>query len=457
MSDTGIQEKLYEAEDGGLTVLAAGDVAIMNRLYPHKEKRYLDLVKLIREADVGFVSMDGVITDNPLYPCHDTGVHMLQPAFAADELKWLGFDLVSCTGNHAMDYSYEGLLDTRNNLTRAGLVHSGTGRNLTEARTPCYLTTANGRVAMITMCTYFSPWAIATEQRRDMLGKPGLNPLRYKTRYIVDAQAIKDLRRISEMLGHEKLKEGRAKTGMFWGPLPDSDKQIHFLNTDFVGREYNTFVVGDKPGIETEALESDVEGNIKWIRDARKQADWVFVSVHSHEAGEDRGRPAGFFPPFAKACIDAGADAVLGHGPHLLRGMEIYKGKPIFYSLGNFIQQLELVPRQPSIFYEKYGIDPDLTPQVAWDAFTENDTRGFAPEAPFWESVVASFSFKKGKLSEVILHPITLGFGKSRAQRGLPLLADGKVGKKIIDDMIRLSKPFGTKITFKNGVGVVKV
>ena len=457
MGDSGISKKLYDAEDGRLTIAASGDVAVLNRLYPHKEKDYLDLVNLIRGADVGFINMDGVISDNPGYPTHDTGVHLLQPAFAADELKWFGFNLVSCTGNHAMDYSYEGLIDTMRNLDRVGLVHAGTGRNLTEARSAKYLTTAKGRVAMITMCSFFSPWARATEQSREFPGKPGLNPLRYETRYIVDARAIKDLKRISEMLGQERVKEGKAKAGMFYGPVPDSDTQFHFLNTDFVGTKYNEFVVGDKPGIDTEVCELDAKGNIKWIIDARKQADWVIVSLHSHEPGEDKFTPARFFQPYARACIDAGADAVLGHGPHVLRGIEIYKGKPIFYSLGNFIQQLEQVGREPAEFYERYGLDPDATFQVAWDAFTENDTRGFAPEAVFWESIVARFSYDKGILSEVELHPITLGFGKTRAQRGIPLLAEGKLAKKIIDDMIRLSEPYGTQIEFKNGIGIIKL
>ena len=51
--------------------------------------------------------------------------------------------------------------------------------------------------------------------------------------------------------------------------------------------------------------------------------------------------PADFIPIFARAVIDAGADVFVGHGPHVLRGIEIYKGKPIFYSLSNFIFQNE--------------------------------------------------------------------------------------------------------------------
>ena len=46
---------------------------------------------------------------------------------------------------------------------------------------------------------------------------------------------------------------------------------------------------------------------------------------------------------FAKAAIDAGADAFLGTGVHVLRGIEIYKGRPIFYGLGEFFRQMDVV------------------------------------------------------------------------------------------------------------------
>ena len=81
-------------------------------------------------------------------------------------------------------------------------------------------------------------------------------------------------------------------------------------------------------------------------------ADIVIVSLHCHESGANRSVPADFIPIFAKAVIDAGADVFVGHGPHVLRGIEIYKGKPIFYSLSNFIFQNETVLRMPEDSYE---------------------------------------------------------------------------------------------------------
>lgn len=82
------------------------------------------------------------------------------------------------------------------------------------------------------------------------------------------------------------------------------------------------------------------------IREARYMADYVVVSMHSHELrGTDKEEPDQFFVEFAHRCIDAGAHAIVGTGPHLLRPIEIYKGCPIFYSLGDFIIQLETIQK----------------------------------------------------------------------------------------------------------------
>ena len=67
----------------------------------------------------------------------------------------------------------------------------------------------------------------------------------------------------------------------------------------------------------------------KEIIEAKKQADIVLVSFHGHETdGEDTTVPSMFLETFSRRCVDAGADAVIGHGPHELRGIEIYHGAP---------------------------------------------------------------------------------------------------------------------------------
>ncbi|MBY7144416.1 CapA family protein [Virgibacillus sp. NKC19-3] len=60
------------------------------------------------------------------------------------------------------------------------------------------------------------------------------------------------------------------------------------------------------------------------IAEAKRQADFVLVSIHSHEmAGEELEKPADFLKDFSRRCINGGADSIIGHGPHILRGIEI--------------------------------------------------------------------------------------------------------------------------------------
>lgn len=111
---------------------------------------------------------------------------------------------------------------------------------------------------------------------------------------------------------------------------------MNFMLTD--GPEYN----------ETSPNPKDLARTVEEIKEARRQADIVLVSVHAHEMkGADSKVAAQFVETFARACIDAGASAVIGHGPHELRGIEVYNGGLIFYSLGNFIFQTETVATQP--------------------------------------------------------------------------------------------------------------
>ena len=87
----------------------------------------------------------------------------------------------------------------------------------------------------------------------------------------------------------------------------------------------------------------------------------------------------------------------------------------------------------------------------------DNDKTGFPADRLVWESVIAIPSFRGGQLIDLKLHPISLGFGKLPGRRGRPMLADEQLSKKIIDDMIRLSKPYGTNIEYRNGIGSVRV
>ena len=92
---------------------------------------------------------------------------------------------------------------------------------------------------------------------------------------------------------------------------------------------------------------NDLDGARRLVTEAGKKADIVVVSFHGGAEGTNAqrvpqrseiflGENRGNLPLFARTVIDAGADLVIGHGPHVMRGMEIYKDRLVMYSLGNF-------------------------------------------------------------------------------------------------------------------------
>lgn len=426
-----------EPPPGSLTFALTGDAIITQRLSPFREPEFLSMIELIRNADVAFTNLEILFhTYEEGYPAtHSGGTWMAAEPFIAGELVWAGFDLVSRANNHTMDYGAGGLRATTQALEAVGLVHAGAGENLAQARGAAYLESVGGRVALISVCSSFSDEDRAGPQRSDIRGRPGLSPIRYTTTNVVSRASLQKLREVMEEFGYR---------------VPEGDRIRLF------GEE---FVVGDPPGRRTAPHQGDLSEILAAVRDARRQADWVIVTSHTHESGRSREVPADFLVTFARAAIDAGADMVVGHGPHVLRGIEIYKGKPIFYSLSNFIFQNETVRFMAGDAYDQYGLPASATPADFFDRRNEvSPTGGFPGRRVFWESVIAVPRFQDGELAEVRLYPITLGFGKPRPQRGRPRLADRELGQQIIEKMRELSEPFGTEVHYlaNENVGVIR-
>ncbi len=120
-----------------------------------------------------------------------------------------------------------------------------------------------------------------------------------------------------------------------------------------------TIFRGDSYATDYSADSVDVDAITASVRDAKRQANWVIVSSHTHQGGANT---EAFLVQFAHAVIDAGADVFVAHGPHVLRGVEIYKGRPIFYSLGDFLMENETVELQPWENYESVGLGDDALP-----------------------------------------------------------------------------------------------
>jgi poly-gamma-glutamate synthesis protein (capsule biosynthesis protein) len=425
--------------------VATGDSLVTMRQSIHDEQEFMDMLEIIWNSDVAFTNLEMLIHDygEDCYPAADCGgTYTRAPAYILEELMWMGFDLYATANNHSMDYSYGGLLSTIEWLEEYGLPHAGTGRDLSEALMPAYLEAEVGRVALLAATSTFASFGRAGDARRDMKGRPGINPLRYEKWYEAKPESI------------DKLKQVHGELGL--AEVHQVEGNYHFL--------HNKFVAGSDIGVHTKPNDKDMRRNVKAVRDASRQSDWLIFSLHAHEGVEgDPERPAEYIEVFARAVIDAGAHAFIGHGHHAMRGIEIREGKPIFYSLGNFIFQNETVQKMPVDFYERYGLASyDGFPSEAYDERQKAPPRIGYPVQPwftfdekYWISVLPYMVFEGNSLTELKLYPIDLGQNKPRSQRGRPMLSKGAAKETILEIIKKLSEPYGTEIIEKDGVGVV--
>ncbi|QFG21566.1 CapA family protein [Actinomadura sp. WMMB 499] len=262
-----------------ITFTAVGDVA------PEREdvdSLFARAAPEIRAADLAFMQLEMTLTTRGQRVPQVRHTSRAHPR-AAGAFRRAGFDLVSWAGNHALDWGFEGFRDTIEALDGAGLTTLGAGETLEEARRPRVTEVGGVRVAVLAYCSILPDSYWATYNR------PGVVPLRAFT-------------------VHEPME-------------PDQPGTPHRMRT-FPHPE------------DLAALLADIAA-------AREVADVVVVSAHwgihfTHAEIADYQRTV------AHAAIDAGADLILGHHAHILKGIEVYRGKAIFYSIGNFAIELPM-------------------------------------------------------------------------------------------------------------------
>jgi poly-gamma-glutamate synthesis protein (capsule biosynthesis protein) len=152
--------------------------------------------------------------------------------------------------------------------------------------------------------------------------------------------------------------------------------------------------------------------------------------------------------------VDAGADVILGGGPHSLRGIEIYKGQPIFYGQGVFFIKGEIKALQETAL--KVFPDP-VTGKAPPPEPEEKSVRKGGNPASWYDSMVAQTDFVDGKVKTVRIYPLDVGDTYDRSRRGNPQLADPENAKRILANLQRDSAPFGTRIEIQGSVGVIRV
>jgi poly-gamma-glutamate synthesis protein (capsule biosynthesis protein) len=198
-----------------------------------------------------------------------------------------GFTAVGCANN--VTYPPRALLESLAVLDRAGIPHCGGGRTGEEAHQPVIVSRGGVRLGFLAYTSVFWPVGHAAGATT-----PGVATIRASTAYQPHP-------RIAEMPGGAP----RVLT------TPDAE--------------------------ELAAMAADV-------RRLREQVDVVVVSCHWGVSGSTQ--VADYQQAIGRAAIDAGAHVVIGHGPHRVQGIEVWRGRPIFYSLGNFAFDWEAMRRQ---------------------------------------------------------------------------------------------------------------
>ena len=450
----------YESQSGDITMAFTGDAMISRALMPFREERFLKIRDLLNAVDVRLTNGEILFHNYEDWPTYLSQTYMrCDPRFIKD-LQWLGINLIACANNHGTDFGENGVLTNLRYLDAAEMVNAGTGQNYAEAVAPAYLDTPKGRVALISATSSARANSRAGEQRRDMKGRPGVNLIRWINEWSVDREAFEALKRIAQQFGwKQRLAPWWVRA--YGAGEEEGDTAVHLLdrNTLGVGTEDPAarFVLGSGFERHSRIHQADFQRNLQSISDARRMADWVIFTVHSHEGGKQVNEPADHIRALAHEVIDAGVDVFIGHGPHLDRGIEIYKGKPILYSLGNFIIQNNTVLRLPHESMVVHGLGHENTAADLYDARRPAEPGREGSTDPHWQSAVATVSFVGKNLREVRLYPIEFGFGLPRSQAGRPIFAEKVAAQEVLQRFQRLSEPFQTRIEIQGEVGVIRL
>lgn len=427
-----------------ISISLCGDVFISKRLPSIAYPGFDELFTFLHKHECRFANLETTIHRSEGYPeaFPGGGYAMADPCCLSD-LKRVGFNLFNTANNHAMDYSHKGLIATIKHLTDSDIPFAGTGCNLAEASKPAFFESSHGRIALLGVTSSFHDSYAAGPQNQDMQGRPGVAPLKHRAVYELTANNYEQLLNISKSIGINSYHNQAIVEGY----LPKN------MNFKFGVYEFEE---GLDNRVHTFPNEEDLQRTIAVIKDAKLQSDIVIVSVHSHQFVDgNKQNPPEFIRIFTHECIEAGADIVVCHGPHIIRGIEVYHAGIIFHGLGNFIFQHEEVERLPEEFYKKYGKTRETTTGVGeiMNIRSKNGLFGLCTQPDVWRSMIVSLNCCAVSL-EAKLYPVEIMLEGKNGLKGLPILS---TDMSIIEQVKYLSAGFGTNVDIDNGFGIVKV
>lgn len=431
-----------------LKVCASGD--LMQLQHFPEEYDYQKIANIIKKNDIRITNLESVISDWNCYASTFCGGQWINTeSDMLEDISKYGFNIYSCANNHSMDYSFNGVLSTRAELEKRNMIFAGIGRSLEEASEAVYYTIGekNITIAFISVTTTFIDAARAGNSKGEIPARPGVNYLRVQTQYYVTEEHFSQLEEIAAATYINGERDNARKIGSL---PPEKEGSLNF------GGHFFVKAADGKEGKLTFCDKRDLNRILCEIQNTKKKADYVFISVHSHQIKRNEyTEPDYFLEEFAHECIDAGACAVIGSGTHQLKPIEIYKGKPIFYSLGNFVFESGKVKNLPDDFWDKYHYSKDLSVQEGLNKKTKNGTIGLETDKKNYLSFIPIMEYEDSNLQSLKLISIELSFLFERKLKGLPIVAKKEDREEIYLQLKKISNNYGTK--FKMNENVIEV
>lgn len=439
----------------GFTVAAVGDIIITHPIYQQLRRESPRLLELLASADVVVGNYEGSaidLTKYKGYPEAEAGFAWLtsSPDCPADLAK-AGFNMLSRANNHTMDWGVEGMRMTDRLIDEAGIAHSGTGESLSAAQAPCFIYGEKANVSLVSWATTFEKNARAIDALGQINARPGLSALPLASYVCVDSVAWEGLLAIRK--GQPAASDPRLLK-----EYEAASKALVLYNQRYVHDPR----LNGQTRVHYEVGPREKAGILRNVRQAKQTSDFTIAAQHTHEPDNWSVELPDFMQGLARETIDQGADMFCGHGPHQLRGIEIYNGKPIFYSLGNFTfmdNTQQIVPRDEweQEVWHVVPNKPQTTPMTMTPAeFLEwKRVVGVFEESLWFESVLALTTYKGGKADTIKLYPLELHWQCRDAERGIPRLADAETGSRILKRLAEISAPFGTRIDIAGEVGII--
>ena len=432
--------ELATTVNDGFTIATVGDLIYAHDLgHMMTDASFADVVALLRGADVATGNLEGIIVDGRTFTGSRMGGHGAEPG-AADSIKDMGFDLVARPNNHGNDFGPEGVAETSAHLDRVGVHYAGVGNTYAAARAARFFTATTGRVGMVaTTATGTLP---ARPARGEFPGSGGYSTLDVTRFFMMPAASWEAVQTI-----RDHFPNG---TGFYARGANTSD-QVQLL-----GQQFRKAPAGvTEPYYAFEMNQRDLRDVVAAVREGKVRSDFLTVAIHSHHFRDAQGGYRGpgiaeaehldtnpsvadYLEEFARAAVDAGADAFHHTVVHVVRGIEIYQNRPIFYGLGEFVRQRDV------------------------DGFSglgelRRDACQGCPFPAKYESFIAISEFSSGTLKEVRLHPVELRYAAKRmAHRGIPRIAPPETAQRILTRLQELSAPYGTTIAIEGNIGVIR-